>query len=245
MRCTIPVVLLVASLTALDAAPSQRGADSPHRRDLVGRQFDARVLRVADGDTLEATVQGESRTIRVRLEGIDAPELGEVFSREAQAFLRALVGNAPVRVSGRDLDNYGRLVARVAAGGQDASTALVRAGLACHAYRRDAALAREESQARAVGVGFWAANAKKPICVERTSFSARSSSSPQSSARNGRVTKPATPARESRGFRGNVSSKLYHASWCPNYNCRNCTRLFVSEAEAKMAGFRPAADCAE
>jgi len=236
-------VALLLVIASAGTTLFQRGADSSPRQDLVGRQVDAQVVRVADGDTLEAIVRGESRPIRIRLEGVDAPELGEVFSREAQRFLQALVAKVSVRVTGRDLDNYGRLVARVAAGGLDASTALVRAGLACHAYARDAALAREESQARAVGVGFWAANAKKPICVERTAFSARSSSTSSPATRGRRSTKATPPVRESNGFRGNENSKLYHAPWCPNYNCRNCTRLFASEAEAKMAGFRPAADC--
>lgn len=234
---------LMGLLIAGDIGVAQRTADSTHRLDLVGRTFDARVVRVADGDTLEALLPGESRPIRIRLEGIDAPEVGEVFSREAHTFLQALVGRATVRVNGRTLDNYGRLVARVAAGGQDASTALVRAGLACHAYARDAALAREESQARAFGLGFWSASSRKPACVERTAFSARRPSPSSKSSSRGVAPRAARPAGESRGFRGNVDSKLYHASWCPNFNCRNCTRLFASEAEAKMAGFRPAADC--
>jgi endonuclease YncB( thermonuclease family) len=242
-RTTAAVVLVLAIVGTLNAAPFQRGRESSHRKDLVGQQFDARVVRVADGDTVEMMLPRESRPIRVRLEGIDAPELGEAFSRDAQNFLRTFAGTSPVRVTGRGLDNYGRLVARIAAGGQDASVALVRAGLACHAYARDAALAREESQARAVGAGFWATNAKKPICVERTAFSARSSSAPASAARSGRTPKRTTPPGEPRGLRGNESSKLYHAAWCPNYNCRNCTRLFANEAEAKMAGFSPAADC--
>jgi micrococcal nuclease len=221
-------VLLAA---AGDLALAQRTANSTHRRELVGREFDARVVRVA----------GESRPIRIRLQGVDAPEQGEVFSVEAKEFLRRLVADATVRVHGRALDDYGRLVARITARGQDASTALVRAGLACHAYARDAALAQEESRARASGAGFWAPTAKKPRCVEQTAFSAPRRSG--AARKPAEAREPARSPRESRGFRGNDSSKLYHASWCPNFNCRRCTRLFASEAEAKMAGFKPAGDC--
>jgi len=53
-----------------------------------------------------------------QLQGIDAPELGEVFGREAQTFRRSFVAAQEVRVSGRDIDRYGRLVARVSNGGQ-------------------------------------------------------------------------------------------------------------------------------
>ena len=161
LRAPVVAILMLSSGAAVFA---QRGTAVTGRRDLIGRQIDARVVRVADGDSLEAIPVGEQRPIRIRLEGIDAPELGEVFSREAMALLRTLVFDQRVRVSGRDMDRYGRLVARVTASGNDASTALVRAGLACHAYARDAALAREESQARAAGAGFWARTAKKPRC---------------------------------------------------------------------------------
>jgi endonuclease YncB( thermonuclease family) len=209
----------------------QRGASQTNRHDLVRRQFDAKVVRVADGDTMDAIVSGESRPIRIRLEGVDAPEQGEVFSREAVALLRTLTFDQIVRVTGRELDRYGRLVARVSARGRDASAALVGAGLACHAYAYDAALARAESQARASSVGFWAGNARKPGCVERTAFSAR-----------GRVMGRGD-ATAVASFRGNVNSRLYHAPTCPNYNCRNCTAIFTTESAAKAAGFRPANDC--
>lgn len=231
--------MLGAALILLAVTPlvSQRAALPAERHDLVGRQFDARVVRIADGDTLEAIPAGETQPIRIRLHGVDAPELGEAFSREAQTLLRTLVFDQRVRVDGLDMDRYGRVVARITSGGKDASSELVRAGLACHAYARDTALAIQEAQARTSRRGFWSPTAKKPACVERTSFSASRPSSP---------TRPPSATAGSRvpaGYRGNVSAGLYHASTCPNANCRNCTRLFTTEAEAKAAGFRPAGDC--
>lgn len=252
----------VLALTTLLAAGvvAQRGASETNRHDLLHRQFDARVARVADGDTLDVLVAGESRPIRVRLEGVDAPEQGETFDREAVAFVRKLVLNQRVRISGREIDRYGRLIVRVLADGRDASAALVRAGLACHAYAYDALLAREESDARAAGAGFWGPNQPKPACVTRTAFSGRgrtSAPTPRSSAPSDRGTSPspsvpppsqaARPPRSTHAgpFHGNVTSAVYHAPSCRNYNCRNCTRSFSTEAEARAAGFRPAADCLE
>lgn len=222
--------LVTCSVIAVFAAPllAQRGASETNRQDLVRRQFDATVVRVADADTLEALVAGETRPIRIRLEGIDAPEQGEAFGREATARLRTLTLNQVVRVTGRDMDRYGRLVARVSAQGTDASRDLVRAGLACHAYAFDATLAKAEAEARAAGAGFWSAT-MKPVCVTETAFSARGSSSNR--------TEGAGP------FHGNVASHLYHAPSCRNYTCRNCTRVFATEAEAVAAGFKPAGDC--
>lgn len=225
-------VALVA-LTAVTALAAQRGA-AVARHDLVGKSFEARIVRVADGDTLDAVPAGELQPIRLRLLGVDAPELGEVFSRDAQTFLRALVFDQRVRVEGRDVDRYNRLVARVTLGERDASVELLRRGLACHAYARDSNLAAEEAQARRSGRGFWAPTAKKPGCVERGAATAARPSPP----------KPTTPVpRVAAGYRGNVSTGVYHASWCPNATCRNCTRLFTTEGEAKAAGFKPAGDC--
>ena len=231
---TLTVLALAASVP--DVVAAQRGVATTGRQDLIGRQFEASVVRIADGDTLDVIPAGETRPIRLRLQGIDAPELGEVFAREAMALLRTLTRDRPVRVDGRDLDRYGRLVARVAAAGQDTSAALVRAGLACHAYARDVTLAREESQARATGLGFWASRAKKPACVTATAFSRMQ--------QPGAAVLPRAPAPVTAPtFRGNVTSHVYHAPTCPNYTCRNCTQVFASEAEARAAGFRPAQDC--
>ena len=157
MRWVIPVTLIVAALATTPpiATTAQRDAAGPPRQDLVGRHIEARVVRIADGDTLEAIPVGESRPIRIRLQGVDAPELGEVFSREAMALVRSLLFDQRVRVEGHDIDRYGRLIARMIRGDADASVHLVRAGLACHAYAYDAALARADHR-RARAVGFWA-----------------------------------------------------------------------------------------
>jgi endonuclease YncB( thermonuclease family) len=221
---TAALVLSAASLAA-------GGHVAQQAPPLVGRTFDALVVRIADGDTLEVVPAGQRERLRVRLEGVDAPELGEVFSRDAQTFLRRLLFDQRVRVSGRDVDRYGRLVARIEVGGRDASVALLDAGLACQRFATDAVLAAAAAQARAAGRGFWAPAASKPQCVARVASAPRASPSRAPTVTSGPV-------------RGNVSNKLYHLSSCPNFRCRNCTRLFASEAEARSAGFHPAGDCA-
>lgn len=238
--------MLLLAAVASGVASSAREQPRANFRDLVGREFDARVVRVADGDTLEALPAGESRPIRIRLQGVDTPEQGEVFSREALLFLRTLVFDQQVKVRGRDVDRYNRLVARVVIDGTDTSIALVRAGLACHAYAYDAALAREEAQARGSGVGFWAATAKQPACVSRTAFSARGTRGtppPRSSPRAVQPPSRAPSQAAATAFHGNVRSRVYHAPACRNYTCSNCTQVFSSHEEAQAAGFRPAGDC--
>jgi hypothetical protein len=101
-------------------------------------------------------------------------------------------------------------------------------GLACHftQFTSDPALAKAAERARSHGAGFWGPRAPKPRCT-------------------GVAVKPppGTTAPANVTYRGNVNSRLYHASTCANANCPNCTRVFSSEADAQAAGFTPAGDC--
>jgi micrococcal nuclease len=107
-----------------------------------GRQADgpstatARVIRVIDGDTIEAEV--DSKPEDVRLIGIDTPETVkpgtpvQCFGPQASAFTHGLLEGRTVHlvlgVERRDV--YGRLLAYVRLGGRLVNAALVRRGLA-------------------------------------------------------------------------------------------------------------------
>jgi len=69
----------------------------------------ARVVRVVDGDTLIVAIDGLDK--RVRLIGVDAPEIGEPGGDEATQFVRDLVEGQTVWLSGsgNDVDRFGRL----------------------------------------------------------------------------------------------------------------------------------------
>jgi micrococcal nuclease len=103
-------------------------------------QSRAEVLRVVDGDTFEARVQvwpGIAITTRVRLRGIDAPELRarcadeRVKAEAARAALSALLAEGSVGIAHVALDKYGGRVLADAATRTtpDVSAALLAAGL--------------------------------------------------------------------------------------------------------------------
>lgn len=194
--------------------------------DLVGRRFQARVVTILDGDTVDV-VLSDGRRERVRLHGVDTPERDEPYSNVARTFTRILMFSRQVQVTGRDVDTYGRLVARIVVDGRDASEALLAAGLAC-TYRRYAfedVLEAAVDRARAEHLGFWAEGAPQPACVAReAAFEGESED-------------------VAGGFNGNVNSRVYHAPWCLNFDCPNCTRHFTTREAAEAAGFRPAGDC--
>jgi endonuclease YncB( thermonuclease family) len=125
------------------AAAAMPAAASPGQPPSVGSPtgHPAEVLRVIDGDTFEARVHvwpGLAITTRVRLRGIDAPEMRARCPEEqsraqaARDALDAMLAGGDVRISAVALDKYGgRVVADAATrGAPDISQALLAAGLA-------------------------------------------------------------------------------------------------------------------
>lgn len=88
-----------------------------------------RIVTVIDGDTVMA-VDEKGKTRKLRVHGIDCPELGQRNSFEAKEFAESLVLGkwASVKLYGRD--KYKRYVARIRVGQFDLSKELVRRGLA-------------------------------------------------------------------------------------------------------------------
>lgn len=74
---------------------------------LVGR-----VIQVADGDTI-TLLTDKNEKIRVRFQGIDAPERDQNFGEASREVLKNLVFGKKVRVEVEKTDRYGRTVGRV------------------------------------------------------------------------------------------------------------------------------------
>jgi endonuclease YncB( thermonuclease family) len=160
-----------AVLFLMAAAFSALGAQSrPDLLRLLGQTVSGTVISVADGDTVRIRLDGKGQSVRVRLEGIDAPEQGEPFSTQARNAARVLLFNKKVVVKPSDVDNYDRLVARIMVDSKDSSMQLIESGLACHFTRfvNDPSLAKAQAAARTAGRGFWAAGAQRPACVKFT-----------------------------------------------------------------------------
>lgn len=112
------------------------------------------VHKVQDGDTVVLT---DGR--RIRLYGIDAPEMRQNYGIDAKMYLERLVRNRDVSVTVRARDLYGRTVAELHYGKASVGEALVRAGYAWW-YRslakKEKALEQAENEARTKRAGLWA-----------------------------------------------------------------------------------------
>lgn len=170
---------LVATVVALGAffagqflATQQEASPSA----TPGVSLTGSVVRVIDGDTITARIDGADTTIRFI--GIDARETAtspraggtaECFATEAT---EALEGKLPkgtlITLEGDDsqskYDKYGRLLAYVFVDGVNINEWLVREGYAheytySSAYKYQSAFKSAEREARASARGFWAPGA--------------------------------------------------------------------------------------
>lgn len=151
-----PLSALLTLLLACAWASATRADESP-------TSFDAFVLKVIDGDTIDVlpATGGEQR---IRLAGIDAPERSQSWGADATRALSAAVLNRRVVLHVTDRDPWGRLVARVHIDGADVNLALVRAGhaWAYRQYTSDEALITAEEEAKDTKRGLWATDGPIP-----------------------------------------------------------------------------------
>lgn len=94
-----------------------------------GKTIRGRVARISDGDTLTIIASGNKRQ-KVRLYGIDAPELHQAFGQKARNQLEKLIDGRDVSVEELYGDDYGRTVGIVKIGGENINQQMVKSGFA-------------------------------------------------------------------------------------------------------------------
>lgn len=136
------------------------------------------VVQVVSGQTLEVTGIGEqpAKATRVRLQGIDAPDLQQQpWGRAAKKRLEALIGGEPVLVEFdvQDKDTFGRRLAYIWQDGMLLNELLVADGYVLSVprspnHKYDRRLSRAQESARLMGQGIW--NPEKPMRSTPTEF---------------------------------------------------------------------------
>jgi micrococcal nuclease len=245
-------VCVAAALTALSCAressrpdpaaqpkteTTTRSAAASQDAGYVPPPFRAVVEHVDDGDTFGVRVGAQA--YRVRLSGVDAPEIGQRFGQESRNRLRTLIFDRTIDVRPVGVDQYGRVLACPVIDGQSVCETMVAEGWAWQyrQYSRDARLAALEQQARAGRLGLWADPTPQPPWEFRTEERTRRGGGMAAGA----GTRAATPVAGP--FHGNVKSRVYHAPACPDYDCASCTAVFATREAAEKAGFRPHREC--
>ena len=126
------------------------------------------VVAVVDGDTID--VATDDGTQRVRLIGIDTPEIGrggetsECYADEARTFLDELLYGQEIKLvsdaTQADVDTYGRLLRHVYVDGQSAAELAIAVGAGYEytfdaPYNGRAANRAAERVAETSGAGLW------------------------------------------------------------------------------------------
>ena len=113
---------------------------------------------MSDGDTLFVRPDAGGQPVKIRMDGLDAPEICQAYGPASRQALQSRVLGQPVSVDGRRRDNFGRVLARIRWQQADVGEWMVRQGHAwSYRYRRDAGpYAAEEAQARAAQRGLFA-----------------------------------------------------------------------------------------
>ena len=146
---TLPAFAGVVLLLAAATQEQQMPAPQRLAAEALAGPVAANVERVVDGDTIEVKAAiwlGQSLIIRVRIDGVDAPELEARCAEErklalaARDFLARRLQGVPVRLTHVVYDKYGgRVRADVADAAGDIGHALLEAGLVrpYHGERRE------------------------------------------------------------------------------------------------------------
>lgn len=194
---------------------------------VISKNKEMTVTEVHDGDTF--TLGGGDR---VRLLGIDAPELGKCGSDEAKKLLSDLVLNKTVKITDEKRDTYGRKMGLVWTIGltrrELVNEAMLKDGWARPNYdpsskSEELKVAYKEAKDNALGIYSSLCKKVNPI-----------------------------PPSKNCTIKGNIDKgtgeHFYHLSSCRHYNqivldLDIGEGFFCSEKEASAAGFRLAEDC--
>lgn len=185
---------------------------------LVTGLYRNKVSRVVDGDSFELT---DGR--RIRLLGIDAPDLENCMGGEAKEILQILIEGKIVGLKNQVKDGYGRILANVFSGVTHINYEMVKRGLAHNTasnVKYSDKLRKAYLKAKNENLGIFS-----PLCRQITST-------------NGCLIK------------GNIRQgrKIYHLPECKNYeeviiDTSYGDKWFCSEEEAVIEGFSRSVGC--
>ena len=125
-------------------------------------EIDALVIKVSDGDTI-TVLDGQKKTHKVRLQGIDAPEKKQAYGEKSKQNLTFLIYNRMIHVEYNKYDKYVRVIGKVILRGKDICLEQLDKGMAWHykKYQKEqSTIDRElysstELKAKDTKIGLW------------------------------------------------------------------------------------------
>lgn len=143
------LIYFIVNFCGCHSNPQLKSQISPIQKGLV--------IDIIDGDTYDL-IMADKKTLRVRMNGIDAPEKGMPFYNVSKKYLAQLCFNKTIRLENVGVDNHGRTLAfSYLDDGKELSHEMVKAGLAWHfkKYSSDSLLSNLEREAINSKIGLW------------------------------------------------------------------------------------------
>ena len=116
-----------------------------------------RAVKIADGDTFTLLVK-ENEQVKIRIDGIDAPEKKQDFGNRAKEYLSSMIWNQELTIKVTKKDKYGRSIGKVSTPEiPDVGLEMIKAGFAWQYrdFNHDEAYAEAERLARENKKGLW------------------------------------------------------------------------------------------
>lgn len=203
-------------------------------------QFEAPIVRVVDGDTVDINLNGKEETVRLLL--VDTPETAhpsmpvQPFGPEATAFAKESLPpgkQVEIELDVSERDQYGRLLGYLYVDGKMFNELLLEKGLARVAYvfapntRYADRFYHVQKQAQERESGIWS------IESFATDYGFEEETAENLS--------PDSSLSEVCTIKGNISisgEKIYHMPGQQYYDVTNPEEMFCSDEEAQEAGYR-------
>ncbi|EAK1188929.1 thermonuclease [Campylobacter upsaliensis] len=157
LSLSLVIIIIVLAISSFNQSFTTFLAQKNLEKELTGK-----VSRVIDGDTIELLAKTSKENpynhiakLKIRLYGIDAPELKQAYGKEAKEFLSALVLKQEVSLIIENKDKYERIVGTIFLKGQDINKEMVKNGYA-HAYESfSKKYLAEQADAKMFKLGLW------------------------------------------------------------------------------------------
>lgn len=162
MKSIFAYILFLSFLVLSISCNSKSGNRKVNSQNEQGQT--GKVVGILDGDTYDILLSG-NKILRIRMEGIDAPEKGMPFYEVAKNYLADLCFNKQITLKISGKDNHDRTLAfSYLNDGRELSHEMLKAGLAWHfkKYNSDSDLAELESNARKQKLGLWVDTSPMP-----------------------------------------------------------------------------------
>ncbi len=118
-----------------------------------------KIVSVPDGDTI-TVINGRNQKVKIRLLGIDAPEISQRYGKEARDYLQKIMKGKNLSYKIKNKDDYGRTVAILYGDDEDLNYEMIKSGYAWHYkhFYKSKKYAQAEIEARKAKIGLWQDN---------------------------------------------------------------------------------------